>query len=135
MENAIDQTPMRDITVYELADGTLHNNGPGYGANPVPAVVGKTVADFENMKIERDHHVSENARLGKKVRTFARERNEARAEVEKLASDVKLMMPAVEKSERYREALERIKEEAQDAGYWRIEDLADEALGGGPHGE
>lgn len=38
----------------------------------------------------------------------ALERDKARAEAEKLASDVKLMMPAVEKSERYREALESV---------------------------
>lgn len=61
---------MRDVTLYELADGTLHNNGPGYGANPVPAVVGITV---KQVMFER--------RVTDKMR---RERDEARAEAEKL---------------------------------------------------
>lgn len=73
---------MRDVTLYELADGRVYSSGPGYSANtrnqPQPAVVGITVAEIEHMKRGAAKLITQNT-------TLLRERDAARRQIRYLA--------------------------------------------------
>lgn len=68
---------------------------------PMTALERAALRELEAVVQDRDAARSEAAVLRAEAESW-------RQEAEKLASDVKLMMPAVEKSERYREALESV---------------------------
>lgn len=135
---------MRDVTLYENTErGYLSLHPPADAYGEVPAVVGITVAEIEQGMADLRDHVAAVARRAsrhRRERDEAREaldvalieRNEARAELEKLRRESITARRA--EAARYREALERIV--AQLDPLYRIAsdataatDLAREALG------
>ena len=106
---------------------------------PVPAVVGKTVADFEQLERARDEALKEADHLRSGLHDWTRaaqdaerERDDARAEAEKerrVADECDILAA---QAARYREALERIAAGENDDEWLSREDLRDlarEALG------